>query len=662
MAFRLLYLVFVILSSVLPAAAAVLVAETEQATSLSGSLENLVDPNGALALADILSGPEAQRFEPLPGFVNRGYLTGASWTRFTYTTPAGGSAVWYLRLVPAILDDVRVYVQVGQNPASPASYREYQLGDHFPLAGRQLRHLDMLAPLPATVAPRNVYIRVRTTSTHNLQAWLYSPDNLIAWSGTYALLNGLMLGIYLVVVVVNAFYAVVARSALFAWYSLFVLCHFVRHMGLDGALLALWPTGTHHFNDWLVGGGVALGLCAYSLFAVALFDARQGRPWLHRYLQANILIGALTFVSIAFGWYGRLAPIMVISFLVLSCVAPVLALGACRRDEPGSMLVMFGFVVVLFPAIPRLLSVLGTVPSTWVSTNAYLFGVIAQAVVMTMALIQRLHISQQQLLAVTRQAEARATEMVEDRTRELSIKSLKLEQALVEKQEALEHESRFLDMISHEYRTPLAIIQTSIDIMELQEQQQGREPSPALPRIQHAVERLEDIIESTRSREQMALRTGRHPRERFAITSLISEVRAAAIDFWERSVLCPDDPSPCEVEANRSLLRTVLLNLLDNAMKYSPPEQPVTLRVETVADQVELRVINHTALPLPMDIESLFLKFHRGANSTGTNGSGLGLHLARGMVMQQGGSLTLMADAAGDVVALMKLPLAPCNT
>jgi hypothetical protein len=105
--------------------AAPLVPEQGRPTSLAGHFDNLIDKSGALTLADILSGPTAQRFEKLPGFVNRGYMSGASWTRFTYATPLGGPAEWYLRLVPAFLDDVRVYVQEGPDPAGPASYREY---------------------------------------------------------------------------------------------------------------------------------------------------------------------------------------------------------------------------------------------------------------------------------------------------------------------------------------------------------------------------------------------------------------------------------------------------------------------------------------------------------------------------------------------------------
>ena len=400
-----------LLLAVTPATAKVPITEPGHATSLSGSMENLVDSKRSLSLIDVLTGPASKQFEKLPGFVNRGYMDGATWTRFTYATPVNGSTNWYLRLVPAILDDVRVYVQVGEDPASPASYSEYQLGDHFPMAGRSIRHLDMVVPLPAAVTThRTVYIRVVTTSTHNLQGWLYTNEELISWSGTYALFSGLTLGILLVIVLINAFSAVIARSALFAWYSLLVLCVFIRQIGVDGILLALWPKGgAHHINDVLVGGGVSMVLSTYSLFAISLFATRNDRPLIRRYLQTNILVGVLTVLSIPFGWYGHLAPIMVTCALLLSFVAPLLALAQARRKEPGSWLLLSGFAVGFVGVIPRCLSALGIAPSTWLTINAYILGALAQAVVMTLALVQRLHLSQQQLLEITRRAEIHAS-------------------------------------------------------------------------------------------------------------------------------------------------------------------------------------------------------------------------------------------------------------
>ncbi len=652
-------LLYLILGAGIPAADAIpLVIAPPHQISLAGHLENLVDKSGGLTLADILAKPEVDTFEKLPGFVNRGYLAGASWTRFSYTTPTGGPAEWYLRLVPAILDDVRVYVQKGPDPTSPASYQEYQLGDHYPMTDRRIRHLDMITPFPpAVAAPRTVYIRVATSSTHNLQAWLYTSDDLIAWSGNYALLVGLMLGILLVVVMVNAFYAVAARSALFAYYSLFVLCSLLRQLGLDGALFTLWPSGAHLVNDWFVGGGVGLGLSTYSLFAMSLFSTREHRPLTHRYLQANVLIGVLATLSVPLGGYGRLAPFLIVSFLLLSCYAPLLAVEYARRRGPGSGLLVFGFAVAVIPIIPRFLSVLGLIPSTWVTSNAYIFGFLAQAVVMTMALVQQLQISQKQLLEVTRQAKVWATELAEERTMELTVKQRELEQALAEKQQALEHESRFLDMISHEYRTPLAIIGGNLQLIDHYGVAADSPLLGPLAKIRRGARRMLEIFDNTLEHSRLRDTLPHLNLQPLNPKALLEEVAAETHDlFHERtiSVIAPEDSAT--ILGDHDLLRTAFINLTANAVKYSPPDTSIELEVRPGTSGMILEVRDQGPGILPADRERIFEKFHRGSASAGTSGFGVGLWLVKRIIEEHDGTIVVADNIPHGAVVRITLP------
>ncbi len=222
-----------------------------------------------------------------------------------------------------------------------------------------------------------------------------------------------------------------------------------------------------------------------------------------------------------------------------------------------------------------------------------------------------------------------------------------------------EVQERFLDMVSHEYRTPLAIIQTNIDIMELKEQQAGCRISPSLNNMQHAVDRLVDVFEATRRRKDFDLGMLEPVHEIIEVEQYIQEILAAAQVFWgDRFIFINDQIVVSGVFADRRLLRTVLLNLLDNAAKYSPPDIPVTIHIGIAGDLLELTVRNHPSALLPVDSEALFQKFSRGSNCADTAGTGQGLYIARGIVEQHGGSLILTVDERGDVVALLHLPLA----
>ena len=250
--------------------------------------------------------------------------------------------------------------------------------------------------------------------------------------------------------------------------------------------------------------------------------------------------------------------------------------------------------------------------------------------------------------------------LTSDRVEEkLKISEERLSAALAMEQKARNLQERFLDMVSHEYRTPLAIIQTNIDIMGLKAQQAGHEKSGTLNNMQYAVDRLVDVFEATRRRKDFDLVTLDPVFETIEIEHCFRETLAAAKVFWGDRFTCLNTPPHNSwLHADRHLLRTVLLNLMDNAAKYSSPNFPITLHSAISGDQLELAICNHPFLPLPDDIETLFLTFSRGPNSSDTGGTGQGLYLARGIVEQHGGSLDLKVDEHGVVVVLMRLPLA----
>ena len=634
----------IFLSLAIPLAdAAPLLLDKPQPYSLAGHLESLVDPGGTLTLKDLLSGKTSARFVPLSGFVNYGFISSASWTRFTYQPSANdNSGDLFLRLTPAFLDEVTLYVQAGPDPALPASYREYNLGDHYPGDLRRIRHPDMVAPLPSTPGvPRQVYIRVKSTSTHTLQGWLYPRDDLINWSASSNLWMGGLLGIILFDLVISALLALMLRNVLFGYYSLFALTFFIRQLGIDGAMFVLWPSVAHLTNDYLVGGGISLGLCAYSLFVMRLFNTDKEWPMAHRLLRLSIVIGGANALGIPLGWYGRLAPVTTINYLLLACFIPVLAYRYLRRGAPAGGWIIAGFSVVLIPAVPRFIVVLGLMSPSWFTTYGYYYGMIIHMVMITLALVKRLELSRELLLSASRRTEAVAVELAEEMTGEL--------------REALKRQTRFVAMVCHEYRTPLAIIRANLDLLALL-QDQDENISFAVVKMKRAVARLVEVLEVSLGRVRLSDGTLTLRPEPLELERLCSGLLEQATEYWpdRQVVVVPGDVAV--VQGDPLLLQTALLNLVDNGLKYSPPDSPVTLSWTVADNEVVIRVEDHGSGVSPEEQERLFEKYFRGSAATGTVGAGLGLWLVARIVEEHGGSVLLKSSATG-AVAVIRLPL-----
>jgi K+-sensing histidine kinase KdpD len=98
------------------------------------------------------------------------------------------------------------------------------------------------------------------------------------------------------------------------------------------------------------------------------------------------------------------------------------------------------------------------------------------------------------------------------------------------------------------------------------------------------------------------------------------------------------------------LLSVILNNLIDNALKYSPPDSPVNITAETCLRQgqsgIRISVTNQAGTSGLPDPKQLFRKYYRAPGAHGKTGSGLGLHIAAGFARKTGGELRYIPDTA----------------
>ncbi|HET8682584.1 MAG TPA: DUF4118 domain-containing protein [Micromonosporaceae bacterium] len=121
------------------------------------------------------------------------------------------------------------------------------------------------------------------------------------------------------------------------------------------------------------------------------------------------------------------------------------------------------------------------------------------------------------------------------------------------------------------------------------------------------------------------------------------------------AVSLPDDLPA--VHADPGLLQRVLVNVIGNALRYSPPDQPPVVTAREHAAQVEVRVVDHGP-GIPDDRrDEVFLPFQRHGDRDNTTGVGLGLALSRGLVEAMGGTLVPETTTGGGLTMLLTLPV-----
>ncbi len=238
------------------------------------------------------------------------------------------------------------------------------------------------------------------------------------------------------------------------------------------------------------------------------------------------------------------------------------------------------------------------------------------------------------------------TDVTERRRAEEDIRN-----ALARERELSELKSRFVAVASHEFRTPLAAILSSVELLD--------DYGPRLPEgerkeivglIKSAVSRMNGMIEQV-------LMTSKLESGRFvfdpspqSVPGLMVEVAAemdqANPQASRIAMHCEGVDAPRRLDAQ--LVRHVLMNLLSNALKYSPPDSAVGCAVTAEGDQLHFRV-QDKGIGIPAaDLPRLFETFHRGANVGNIKGTGIGLHIVKQCVdLHQGTIEVESAPGAG---------------
>lgn len=220
-----------------------------------------------------------------------------------------------------------------------------------------------------------------------------------------------------------------------------------------------------------------------------------------------------------------------------------------------------------------------------------------------------------------------------------------------------EMRSSLLSAISHDLRTPLAVITgAATALRDEPTTHTAAVHAELLDTLCEEAERLERLVRNLLDMTQLQagmlnLKREWIPLEEVigsALTRLESKLTQRAI----RTVLPADLPL---VLVDPVLLEQVLINLLENACKYTPAGSPIELRAQANDARVTLEVIDAGPGIASGDEERIFEKFYRG-QQTGARGAGLGLAICRGIVEAHGGSISAEKRAEGGALFRVTLP------
>jgi signal transduction histidine kinase len=223
---------------------------------------------------------------------------------------------------------------------------------------------------------------------------------------------------------------------------------------------------------------------------------------------------------------------------------------------------------------------------------------------------------------------------------------------------AYQHANRFSFDAAHELRTPLAIIQGELESAVL-----GRglppESEAALANVLDELNRLSNIIDSLLKLSRMDRPSG----QRFAASVDLFELAEETIDQMQllaaeqRVSLKGPTGSRAFVQGDRDRLKQVLVNLLDNGIKYNVSGGDVAVDVNAAGDAARITVIDTGIGITPENLDFIFDRFYRVSTNRGETGAGLGLAIVKSICQAHGGKIEVASTAGAGTIFTVTLPL-----
>jgi signal transduction histidine kinase len=443
------------------------------------------------------------------------------------------------------------------------------------------------------------------------------------------------------------------------------------------AQLYLWP----HSPDWneisqtvLLSIGGSLGL----IFTMRFLKTRSRLPHAHRFMTGLAYVyGIIAMLLVASLWITLSRPFLYQSMFLVSLVSPLAALYVSVRiahaGHNSAVYFLVSWSVFCIGVLTAALRLLGLVPSNNFTLYALQICSGIEMLLFSLALAYRFQFerlrreeaqsealaAKEEVISAIKASEERLERAVDERT-------LKLQKLLLSEQHMREQYVRFGALIAHEFRNPLNNIAAQASILEMDPEPSPEKTNKRTNVIRGAVNRLMTLFDQWLESDRLNMAVNEIHTQPISLASWLAEVHATCTSYHPEHTI---ELAPCLAKAwvngDDHLLQIALLNLIDNACKYSPEGSAIMIFTETLDDNVGISIKDSGCGIAADQIEAVLEPYSRGEHQqSAIKGVGLGLAFVNRIVQLHHGRIVIDSQPGVGTSITLWLPVLkqPANT
>jgi signal transduction histidine kinase len=426
----------------------------------------------------------------------------------------------------------------------------------------------------------------------------------------------------------------------------------------------LLPDSAASLSIWM-----PLAMAVHPWLAVLLFSTLTEfgsvYPRLDRAYRRLSLSLTILFLSVSLtGHYYDIAALVVGSLLLIVLINLAGAWAMSLRRNRAAWLYGLAFGPYLLGAVFRLAFLFGWTNYRFLGENAMQLAAIFHIILLNFPLAERLgrikKERDQALLAAleaTEHSQRKLEAQVEARTRELKEEQARTSAALDHERMIVQEQRQFLSLVSHEFRTPLAVMDGAAQMARLSVDPVPPELTRSTQSIQQGVSNLLHLLDTWLTTDRIASGLRARKAEAIPLAGFLTGLMERAQVASRRDIRIDFTNLPDTLEGDADLLEAALQNLIDNALKYSPAESSILLRTSVQNAWLHLEVVDQGQGIAADQLEQVTRRYFRGRNVGQIPGMGLGLHLVHTIAELHCGTFELESVEGRGTTARLVLPV-----
>jgi signal transduction histidine kinase len=579
-----------------------------------------------------------QATQAFEGVLSQGFGPEVLWVKLRIdsqgpASPQNPADLLVLRIRPVYLDDVQVFDPLAGGQLGV-------VGDRHPPRGQFFEGLDFMLPIARGDKPRDIWLRVASTSTRQLSVQAVEPHVLDRLTQKQQLLFALYVGVIFVFIVWGFMHWAFSQETVIGAFGLKQTAALVFALNSLGFTRTYWPADwPAHWLDISTSVSAILAVSSAIFFHKLLVQEFDPPKWIRHVITAMLCLLPVKLVLLAIGSTGlalRLNMLEVLLVPLILWVAAVLSGGWDGKPNRSRPLLNRWVVIGFYTFLVGLMA-LASLPGLGLAQGGEVPLYIVQAHGLLTAFLILLMLQYRNHL---RLKEQHNTSMALQRSQF---------QAHQEKT-VREEQSKLLAMLAHEIKTPLATLYMRLDANAL-----------ASKAITGAMRDMDAVIERCLQTAQLGDSQLQARLDTLDVVTLVHECAAAC---GQPELVKLQLPKSLVLKSDRQLLAIVLNNLIENALKYGVPQQHITVALSLTSPpdghtpEAWLEVINLPSSSGWPEADKIFTKYHRGPHARRQAGTGLGLYLVRNILSVLQGQI-VYDPLPHSIRFTVKLPLKP---